>query len=255
MGNSVAALALREVLDAAPCGAVIVEAGRIAWANRRWAAWCGGEPVALVGLDWTAPPVAAWFGAATEGTLETVAGAIHWRRTQTPLAAGGTAYFFEDMGAEARLAQERDQYRALAQSLETRDPATGVLNLRAILQALENQMGRSRRYGNPLAAILLRVLPPDGEPDPEALKRVAQELNAELRWADQIGRFDANSFLVVLPETRLAAAEALAAKLGAERAARVRAGGGSIAVSATDWRTGDDARKLLRRLLPTPPQR
>lgn len=251
MGNSVAALALREVLDAAPCGAVIVEAGRIAWANRRWAAWCGVEPEALIGLDWTATPVAAWFGPATEDKT----GDIHWRRTQAPLAAGGTAYFFEDMGVEARLVQERDQYRALAQSLETRDPATGVLNLRAILQALENQIGRSRRYGNPLAAILLRVLPPDGEPDPEALKRVAQELNAELRWADQIGRFDANSFLVVLPETRLAAAEALAAKLGAERAARVRAGGGAITVSATDWRTGDDARKLLRRLLPAPPQR
>ncbi len=253
MANSAEEVPVRGAWDAAPWGAMVVRDGLILWMNRRLAAWLGGEPLAFAGLDSAgaeALGLGGLFGANAEWAVQSPEGEIRLHRTCAALPEGGVAYFFEDLGGWRRLERERDHYRDLAQSLETKDAETGVLNTRAILQALENQVGRSRRYGNPLSAIRLSIIPAGDGLEPTVLKNVAQELNAELRWADQIGRLDATSFLAVLPETRLAAAEALAAKLGNERAARASAEGWTLEALATDWRTGDDARKLLRRLIP-----
>lgn len=255
MENSVGDIPIHALWELAPWGAMVVREGKVLWMNPRLAAWLGGAPPGFLGLDRegaVALGLDGLFEADADWWVRSVAGELRLRRTCAALPEGGVAYYFEDLDLWTRLEQERDQFRDLALRLETKDADTGVLNCRAILQALENQVGRSRRYGNPLAVIRLDIIPVGQGVDVALLKGIAQELSAELRWADQIGRLDAAAFLVVLPETRLADAEALAAKLGHERAARARAEGWAIEALATDWRTGDDARKMLRRLLPTP---
>jgi GGDEF domain-containing protein len=255
MDNPVEGIPFREAMDWAPLGLLVVRGGRILWANSCLAGWLGCGREALVGLGGEEAGrlgLAGLFDGGEELLSYRAGLEIRLRRRRVPLPDGSEAHYFEDIGERSKLARERDHFRELAQALETKDAETGLLNCRAILQALENHASRSRRYGNPLSLIRLSVKSPLGKHDPGVLKGIAQELNAELRWADQIGRLDATSFLAILPETFLGDAEALAAKLGHDRLARAKAEGWTVAVSATAWRAGDDARKMLRRLAPKP---
>ncbi len=252
MDNSVGDIPARELLDLAPLGIMIARGGHILWMNHCLADWLGQERSSLLGLSREgAEPLglAGLFDTGEELAVYRSGREIRLRCRCEPLSDGGVAHFFEEVGERMRLERERDHFRELARSLETKDADTGVLNCSAILQALENHLSRSRRYGNALSVIRLSVKPPQGKPDPAVMKGIAQELKAELRWADQIGRLDAVSFLAILPETLLDNAEALAAKLGHDRVVRARAEGWIVEVSATAWRSGDDVRKLLLRLV------
>ena len=86
-----------------------------------------------------------------------------------------------------------------------------------------------------------------------ALTAVAHMLKDHMRWADLIGRFDKDEFLLVLPETNLDAATQLLDKLrpllaGLTPGAR---GGQPMSLVAkfgvAGWMLGDDRAKLLRR--------
>lgn len=243
----------RDVLALAPVGIMLVRGGRILLANRCLGEWIGRSPESLAGLDAeTAAPsgLALLFEDYRELVLSGAAGEIRLSRRRVALPDGSEAHFFEDLTEQARLLRERNHFEELARTLDTRDPETGLLNNAAILQALESQVARSRRYGNPLSVIRLTLVSGTEQAFPLSLKNFAQELNAELRWADQIGRLGRNSFLLVLPETRLADAETLAAKLGRDRVSLAGATGWSVEVALSTWQSGDDARKLLRRFEP-----
>jgi GGDEF domain-containing protein len=253
MQDSVDDIPARDILELAPVGILLVRDGRLLLVNRRLAEWIGRPPETLAGLD---AETAATFGLALlfedyrELVLSGASGEIRLLRRRVVLPDGGEAHFFEDLTEQARLQRERNHFEELARTLDTRDPETGLLNRAAILQALESQIGRSRRYGNPLSVIRLALTSRTEEAFPLSLKSFAQELNAELRWADQIGRLGQNSFLLVLPETKRADAETLAAKLGRDRVSLAGATGWSVEVAISAWQPGDDARKLLRRFEP-----
>jgi GGDEF domain-containing protein len=121
------------------------------------------------------------------------------------------------------------------------DVDTGLLNRRNLLQELNAQVSRSRRYGNVLS-VLHVSLPPALAP--ELRRSLAQALKSTLRWVDIIGRWDDDSLLVILPETSREAAGVLARKL-AEVLPADRGQAGLPVVGVAQWMRGEEAMDLV----------
>lgn len=244
--------ALAQALDRAPMGVAVVRDRRILWVNERLAGWfdlardqvIGSVPKAAEDIG-----LAVLFAECDRVCITRAGGAIWLQRECASLADGLEAYFFEDVTERAQIEQDRSRLQVLVGALSTKDSETGVLNREAILQALDGHVSRSRRYGNALSVIRVSLEPLRGAVLREtAMRDIAQEFNTQLRWTDQIGRFDETTFLLVLPETARTHAEALAAKFGRERVPLPDAETWRIDCSVASWQKGDDARKLIRRL-------
>lgn len=181
-----------------------------------------------------------------------------WRQ---PLGeVGWNVHFYSDITGQQQLRQD---YDSLAEELALhalRDPLTSLPNRRALLQGLEPQVSRSRRYENPLAILLLKIdnlAQLDAEYGADSGKRVvvalSQLLKDQLRWVDMVGRMDTDEFLVILPETPESAATDLANKLRARIATLQVIGGDGRAIAlkvrcnVVGWVKGEDSNKLLRR--------
>ena len=234
------------LLDRVPCGIGLREPGRLVWAN--------GTLRELLGLaadeaiPTTLPPDARLE--ALLGDDETFAvtdrfGATRWLKrlpAAEPTDRERWEYFL-DVTREIELAAE-------VEVLEVRDRETGVLNRKGILAALDKQLARTRRYGNPLAAARLEFR--SNAPSMQCAASVAaviQELRVQLRWVDEIGRLDATCVLLVLPETDAAGALQLLDTLRRERIEPLqRDGTVTTEVAVTAWQKGDDQRRLLERL-------
>src|SRR5690606_9852195 len=66
------------------------------------------------------------------------------------------------------------------------DAETGLLNRKTVLQELTSQVSRTRRYGNPLSVVVIRLIGVDPETAPSLRRSVAQTLKGSLRWVDLI---------------------------------------------------------------------
>jgi diguanylate cyclase (GGDEF)-like protein len=100
------------------------------------------------------------------------------------------------------------------------DPLSGLLNQKGLDEKIESEIYRWRRYGNvfSFAMVETRVQRPDDPADwPDicdlAVKAVGQALSSNLRKLDAAGRWDAGTFLVLLPETNAQAAAKVCHKL------------------------------------------
>ena len=132
----------------------------------------------------------------------------------------GTIHYYLDTTDQQNALGDRDRLHEELAQHTTRDAVTGLPNRQALLQGLEPLVSRSRRYHNPLSVIRLRI---DNLADIDtefgkgnsetALTAVSQMLKDQMRWADLIGRFDNDEFLLVLPETAADAANYLLEKL------------------------------------------
>lgn len=85
------------------------------------------------------------------------------------------------------------------------DQSTGVLNRRAIMHELIEEISRTRRYGNPLSLIMLRY-PFNSSGGQHSTKNdtvqaIISCLNSQLRWVDKLGKLENGEFLIVLPES------------------------------------------------------
>jgi len=247
--------ALAEALDCAPMGVVVMRDRRILWVNKRLVQWFDMTKNQLVGLtSETAENIGlAVLFAGDDRLCITRGGGQFWlRREHATLAEGLEAYFFEDVTEQVRIEQDRSRLQDLVSALNTKDPDTGLLNRNAILQALEGHVSRSRRYGNALSVIRVTLEPPRSAAMSEiTLREIAQEFNAQLRWADQIGRLDGTTFLLILPETVRTDADVLATKLGGERVGLAGADLWRIECTVASWQKGDDVRKLMQRVYPS----
>ncbi len=173
---------------------------------------------------------------------------------------GSLAQFYIDITTEQRLRLERDRLEEDLKQLTTRDPITGLPNRRALLQGLEPLISRSRRYGNPLSLIKLRVqLPESGKQmeshyEEEAWLKVGQLLKEQMRWADIIGRYDGADFLLILPETPEDATKVLADKICdlVSEVVVLTDDNQTIKIKPfcglTAWHKGDDANLMLQRI-------
>lgn len=99
-------------------------------------------------------------------------------------------------------------YQAM-EELAMLDSLTGLLNRRIILERLEDEWQRSRRYERSIALITLDIdkfkFINDGyghAAGDRAIAAVAQLLQHMIRTVDLVGRLGGDEFLIVLPETK-----------------------------------------------------
>lgn len=172
----------------------------------------------------------------------------------------GEIYFYIDITEYRQVQAERDQLAEDLSRQSVRDPLTGLPNRRGLMQGLEPQVSRSRRYQNPLSIIRLQIDDLDqmdnrygATTTDRVVLTIGHMLRDQTRWADLIGRFDADEFILVLPETTKGTAVRLAEKFckwvrdqkivavdGSEISAISRCG-------VTEYIKGDDTAKLMRR--------
>lgn len=170
-----------------------------------------------------------------------------------------SVFYYLDISELHSAYQERDRLAEELSRLTTRDPATGLPNRQALMQGLEPLVSRSRRYENPLSVIRLRIAKPaaldqqygagSGE---QALVRVSQLLRDQMRWADLIGRYADDEFLLILPETTGEAAASLVEKLSQrlEKLTITSPQGKPMDFNprfgSAQWKKGDDSLLMLQ---------
>jgi diguanylate cyclase len=127
----------------------------------------------------------------------------------------------------------------LAQS--HRDPLTGLLNRRGILEALEREIARAGRAGSPVSVLFLdlngfklvndRLGHCAGD---EALVAVSRVLEQEVRASDLLGRIGGDELLAVLPDTDLRPACRLGRRLARRLyATPIETSAGSVRIGLT----------------------
>ncbi|MES9843534.1 MAG: diguanylate cyclase, partial [Candidatus Sedimenticola sp. 6PFRAG5] len=168
---------------------------------------------------------------------------------------GESIRYYQDVTEQTQLRGQNEQLQQQVQELAITDELTGLANPRALNRALNTQVTRSRRYGNPLSLIIAELsdnnAPQEQLPDSVILS-VSRHLRYRLRWADTISRWDHNQFVIILPETGQQDCEKLLTK--------IRKGFSDIALpdeqverslvlqfGTTQWQKGDDSRKLMRK--------
>jgi diguanylate cyclase (GGDEF)-like protein len=128
---------------------------------------------------------------------------------------------------ERQLRADLDEYRAKLEesraeleNLSVTDALTGLANRRAFVEALDNEITRSRRYGHELALALIDI---DGfKPfndthghvaGDRALSAVAGVLAADSREVDVAARYGGDEFALIMPNTGYEGAMQLAKRI------------------------------------------
>jgi len=159
--------------------------------------------------------------------------------------AAPVVHYYSDQTALFTLQQQTNALQAEVENTRLVDPDTGLLSRRAMLLSLDPLVSRSRRYNNSLSIAQMTV---DFEKDGStttANRSISQLLKDQLRWADLIGHFEENSFVMVLPETRQDDAQKLASKV-CEKLSHLT-GIEASHFGIAEWRKGDTAASLLQR--------
>ena len=116
-------------------------------------------------------------------------------------------------------AKQRELCVAMAEleRLSREDVLTGLLNRRALFEALDAEVSRALRYGGDVAVVLLDV---DhfkaindrfGHPAGDAvLQRLGHLLAESIRCVDTAGRYGGEEFMLLLPQTSLEGAQVVA---------------------------------------------
>lgn len=157
------------------------------------------------------------------------------------LALGANDYISKPFKAEEllarvevamRLKRERDRLRLsaeearvtaeIAQERAMTDALTGLLNRYGLQRVLAHEYAEARRYGRPLSCLMIdldnfkTINDTFGHATGDAaLKQVGAILTGIVRRSDMVTRYGGDEFLVLLPETDLEGAEALAEKVRA----------------------------------------
>ncbi len=243
------------ILDEMPVCVLLLKDGMIIWANRALAQTLQTTKEKLIGLrceDEQGSAYAALFEDSDQLCLTQSNEEKLWlsRQSFELVGCSSSVHIFTNVTYQVQLERERNKLAANVQALETKDRVTGLFNRNAILQSLDMQVSRSRRYNNPLSLLRLSLESSAiGDELTDIVKGISQVLKDQLRWADQIGMLDPTTFLIILPETNLSNAKELATKLANDRTALgENTSVWHIKVGAAMWQQGDDPQKLLNRL-------
>jgi diguanylate cyclase (GGDEF)-like protein len=100
------------------------------------------------------------------------------------------------------------------------DPLTGLANRRHLIEQLNRELGRARRYKRPISLLFIDL---DGFKaindrhghlfGDQVLKGIATTMRSVLRTSDMVARVGGDEFAVLLPETELNGADMVVAKL------------------------------------------
>ncbi len=158
---------------------------------------------------------------------------------------------------EETVRRQAEELRILAAT----DPLTGLWNRRSFLEKAEHEVQRARRYGRALSVVMVdidffkKVNDTHGHDGGDAvLRRFSQVLKSGVRQSDVVGRWGGEEFVLLLPETDIAAAGAVADTLRRQVAAAPAdlPDGATLAITAsfgvsTLSGEGDEVTDMLRR--------
>lgn len=127
------------------------------------------------------------------------------KRNMTPeTLRNSIAYVLDEYARE----QERLGFEEMLSRLANTDDLTEFLNRRTFMKVLHKETARTRRYGRPLALMVVdvddfaHVAEDHGRPvADQVLALVADHLKASLRETDWFGRYEGEVFCVALTET------------------------------------------------------
>lgn len=112
------------------------------------------------------------------------------------------------------------QYHETIYRMTIIDGLTGVHNKRFLLETLEREIPRARRYARPLVLVMFDIDNFKSINDhyghlagDHVLKEIAQLVKARLRPNDVIGRYGGEEFALILPETEMRGGGAIAEEL------------------------------------------
>lgn len=254
MSQQVGKALMEDILKSAPVGVLIMdEAEYITWINQVLADLLGVSAEALMGKHRNDLPQ-AYLSKLLSGedvvNLPPLNGQPerwlkHWHQVHTD---------------EAGRQQQVRYYMDISEYIRSRDPLTGLLNFRPLLQALQPQVSRCRRYDSTLSVVVMEfegLTAFDDKYGPasreQALKAISGLLKDQLRWADIIGQTTDMEFIIALPESDQAAAAKLVDKLRAAIADMKVEMGEGVEISLiphfgiAEWTKNDDTRRLLER--------
>jgi diguanylate cyclase (GGDEF)-like protein len=180
-----------------------------------------------------------------------------WLQRDSTHSEGRQIHYYRDVSREHHLERERNRLESIVVESTTNDAVTGLLNRRGVIQRLEPQIARCRRYETPLSIIMFTVRTlHDGEEGvlgEQALLELAQLVKDYVRWADMVGHEGDGEFLMVLPETPLPGAQELAERLAKVIEETSFSGlpddiSVTVNMGLSEWRKNDNITSLMQRI-------
>ena len=128
--------------------------------------------------------------------------------------------YTRDVTKRKRAEAERDILVDKLQYLSRTDDLTGLLNRRALIEKLEDEIRRAQRYKTNLAILICdidyfkEINDTNGHDIGDRILQIISNLFKEsLRSIDIIGRYGGDEFLVILPETSMKGANEIAERI------------------------------------------
>ncbi|MCA9681397.1 MAG: hypothetical protein KC457_04310 [Myxococcales bacterium] len=141
-----------------------------------------------------------------------------WR----PDGGNGGWLLLVDRSGEARLRRSQDrlgrQIDDLKAELAAREREPRRPRIRSMVELarrLDEALARARRYQHPLSIIAIQI---GGAVDAPLAAKIGETLVASIRGVDDLGRVDANHWLLLLPHTPLSGAEVVGKRVEARLA-------------------------------------
>ncbi|MDH5184078.1 MAG: diguanylate cyclase [Gammaproteobacteria bacterium] len=264
MSDTLAPQNMEDVLANAPVGIMLLDGNnKVSWANDTLMAMVNASREQLLGKsaeELQELQLQLLFSEQSSIYIPPLHGeGERWlERKNSTNSQGGVTHYYLDVTREHHLERERNRLESIVLESATSDTITGLLNRRGVVQRLEPQIARCRRYETPLSIIMFsaKVKKTDnshislGE---QALLELAQLVKDYVRWADMVGHDGDGEFLMVLPETSLEGAAELAGRLakvieetrlsGLEEGVELR-----VAVGLSEWRKNDSVNVLMQRV-------
>jgi diguanylate cyclase (GGDEF)-like protein/PAS domain S-box-containing protein len=256
------------IVENAMDGIVLIDAGsrRLQYANAAFCRMLGYalediEALSLMDLhpEEDLPRVISEFDRHVEGETENFpvkrkdGSLFHADITVAYFESGGRRYvagFFRDI-------TERKRVEKWMHTLATTDALTGLANRGEFTRLLEKEMERARRYGSPLSLVMYdldrfkRVNDEFGhDAGDEVLREVSRVTKESIRSSDVAARWGGEEFMVLTPQSDLAAANRAAEKLR-EAIARHRfdhVGKVTVSVGVVQFSTDENSPALLKRV-------
>jgi diguanylate cyclase (GGDEF)-like protein/PAS domain S-box-containing protein len=145
----------------------------------------------------------------------------------------------EMLASYAAIALDNSRLFKEVQRLAITDSLTGIYNRRHMFELGQREFTRARRFGRPMAVIMLdidhfkRVNDEFGHAiGDHVLHNLANRLQETIREVDILGRYGGEEFTIILPETDLKAAQILAERLR-KRITEPSPGNGCASVTIT----------------------
>lgn len=257
-----------QALNMSPVGTIIFnQENKVKWTNQAMREFLSAREDDLINLSFTDLNAKYLDGFSEHPDLWKVSSStsqqsrwlISLNSPENAESSDNNIRYFVDVTEIMKLKTECRNLKDQLENNSSSDLLTGLLNNRSLLQSLEPQVSRSRRYGNPLSIIVMQIENYETQDETvtpatdQVLTAVSFYLRDQMRWVDLVGRTNDQEFTLILPETNKSDADALANKINKRLAnlslpdspevtAKVNAKFG-----VAEWGKGDDSAILLKK--------